>query len=112
MDLTSPAADALYGYGGNVSVPEYHDEVPAGETELGDGVEVMATDGVVGEVAGAAVDPEDHRLTHVLLKEGHLWHRKEVAIAIDAVAEIEADEIKVRLSKNELRELPPIEAGG
>ena len=37
---------------------------------------VHALDGEIGRVQGLLVDPDDHRVTHVLLEEGHLWGRK------------------------------------
>ena len=49
------------------------------------GEHVHATDGHIGKVQGLVIDPKSHRVTHVLLQEGHLWGRKEVAIPISAV---------------------------
>jgi hypothetical protein len=43
----------------------------------------------------------------VLLQEGHLWGRKEVAIPIGAVTSVEAG-IQVNLSKHEVENLPPV----
>jgi len=42
-------------------------------------------------VEGFVVDPADNKVTHVLLQEGHMWGRKEVAIPVSAVASIDAD---------------------
>ena len=46
---------------------------------------VHATDGEIGKVEGLVVEPAHGHVTHVLLQEGHLWGRKEVAIPIGAV---------------------------
>jgi hypothetical protein len=35
------------------------------------------------------IDPSDHRVTHVLLDEGHLWGEKRVAIPIGAVTRVD-----------------------
>ena len=49
-------------------------------------------------------------MTHVLLQEGHLWGRKEVAIPIGSVTSID-DGIRLGISKQEVQDLPPVELG-
>jgi hypothetical protein len=44
----------------------------------------------------------------VLLQEGHLWGRKEVAIPISAVAST-TDGIQLKLAKQEVQDLPPVD---
>jgi sporulation protein YlmC with PRC-barrel domain len=83
-----------------------HDAVPLGETELLPGEHVHALDGEVGRVQGFVIDPDDHQVTHVLLQEGHLWGRKEVAIPVSAVAGID-DGIRLNISKKDVQDLPP-----
>ena len=82
------------------------DIVPLGEAEVGPGEHVHALDGEIGRVQGFLVDPGDHRLTHVLLQEGHLWGRKEVAIPVSAVTGVE-DGIRLNLTKKQVEDLPP-----
>jgi hypothetical protein len=50
----------------------------------------------------------------VLLKEGHLWGRKQVAIPISAVTLSGAEGIALKISKDDVRDLPevPIDATG
>jgi sporulation protein YlmC with PRC-barrel domain len=85
-----------------------HDAVPLGEAELCPGERVHALDGEVGQVQGFIADPDDHRLTHVLLKEGHIWGRKEVAIPISAVTAID-EGIRLNLTKKQVEDLPPVD---
>ena len=47
-------------------------------------------------------------MTHVLLQEGHLWGRKEVAIPIAAVAGT-SDGIRLKIAKQEVQDLPPVD---
>jgi hypothetical protein len=56
--------------------------VPLGETDVERHESVHAVDGEIGRVEGFVVDPADNRVTHVLLQEGHMWGRKEVAIPV------------------------------
>jgi hypothetical protein len=58
---------------------------------------------LVGDLARA-----DHRVTHVLLDEGHRWGRKRVAIPIGAVRDVD-DGVRLTLAKDEVRDLPPVE---
>jgi hypothetical protein len=47
-------------------------------------------------------------VTHILLEEGHLWGRKEVAIPISAVTSVESG-IELNLSKQEVESLPQVD---
>jgi len=85
------------------------DRVPGGEVELRRGDHVHATDGDIGQIQGLVIDPEGHRVTHVLLQEGHLWGRRQLAIPIAAVKEVSADGVQLVLSRDEVRDLPPVE---
>lgn len=84
------------------------DRVPAGEVEVRRGEHVHAKDGAIGRVQGLVVDPVDHHVTHVLLDEGHLWGQKRVAIPISAVTGVD-DGVRLNLTKNEVRGLPPVD---
>jgi hypothetical protein len=56
------------------------DSVPSGEVDIRRDLTACATDGEIGQVQGLVVEPGGHQVTHVLLREGHMWGRKEVAI--------------------------------
>ncbi|HWG73377.1 MAG TPA: PRC-barrel domain-containing protein [Acidimicrobiales bacterium] len=96
---------------GMADVPQAvtHDTVPSGEVAVRRGEQVHATDGDIGQVQGLVIDPRDHRVTHVLLQEGHLWGRKQVAIPIGAVTRLGSGGIGVNLSKQEVQDLPPVD---
>jgi len=107
--------DALAPIGGGFEdlghVPErrrtfVEDVIPMGEDQVGPGDQVHAVDGEIGRVRGFLVNPDDHRVTHVLLKEGHLWGRKEVAIPMTAVTGVETG-IRLNLTKEQVGDLPP-----
>jgi hypothetical protein len=82
------------------------DVVPVGEEEVRPGDRVHALDGEIGQVHGFLVDP-DHQVTHVLLREGHFWGRREVAIPISAVTGAEGG-IRLNLTKQQIENLPPV----
>jgi uncharacterized protein YrrD len=85
------------------------DRVPLGEVEISRGDAVHAKDGEIGAVHGLVIDPADHRVTHVILQEGHLWGRKQVAIPIGVVSRLGESLIRVDLTKDEIGALPPVE---
>ena len=82
------------------------DTVPPGEVDVRRGDTVHATDGDIGRVAGLVIDPRGGHVTHVLLQEGHLWGRREVAIPIGAVAST-VDGIRLTIARQEVQDLPP-----
>ena len=90
----------------HASRTDVQDVVPLGETEVGRGEHVHALDGEIGQVEGFLVDPGDHRVTHVLLQEGHFWGRKEVAIPMSAVTGVE-NGIRLNMTKKQIEDLPP-----
>jgi len=89
--------------------PIIEDRVPTGEVEVFRGEDVHATDGNIGRVQGLVIHPKDHHVTHVLLEEGHLWGKKEIAIPISAVKDVAADGVRLNLTKDEVRDLPPVD---
>jgi hypothetical protein len=49
----------------------------------------------------------DDKVTHILLEEGHLWGRRQVAIPVSAVASIE-DGIRLNITKRQVEDLSPL----
>ena len=82
------------------------DVVPLGETDVERGEPVHAVDGEIGRVEGLLVNPDNHRVTHVLLQEGHLWGRKKVSIPVSAVTGVE-NGIQLSLTRKQVEDLPP-----
>ncbi|HUC21338.1 MAG TPA: hypothetical protein VMA73_01395 [Streptosporangiaceae bacterium] len=85
-----------------------HDAVPLDEVEIRRGDHVHATDGSIGRVQGLVIEPANRHVTHVLLQEGHLWGRKQVAIPIRAVSAVEPEGIRLNISRSEVEDLPPV----
>jgi sporulation protein YlmC with PRC-barrel domain len=83
------------------------DTIPLGEVEVRRGEPVHATDGAIGHVEGLVINPGNYHVTHVLLQEGHLWGRKEVAIPVSAVTGVEGG-IQLSMTKQDVEDLPPV----
>ena len=84
------------------------DTLPPGEVGVRRGEPVHASDGEIGKVEGLVVEPAHGHVTHVLLQEGHLWGRKQVAIPIGAVVRL-GEAIAVNLTKREIEDLPAVD---
>ena len=91
---------------GEVPQPITYDTIPSGEVEVRRGEPVHATDGAIGRIKGLVFDSGRHRVTDVLVEEGHLWSRMEIAVPISAVATIR-NGIWLNIAKDEVRRLPP-----
>jgi hypothetical protein len=96
-----------FGWGWGEDVLAY-EAIPSGEVTIRRGDPVQATDGDIGRVAGLVIGTPAGEVTHILLQEGHLWGKKDVAIPIHSVERV-AGVVEVALSKQELRDLPAID---
>jgi sporulation protein YlmC with PRC-barrel domain len=117
-----PGSEGIYGYdadqallwpyfGANTSLPVTADALPVGEVAIQRDDEVHATDGRIGHVEGLVVDGRNHHATHLLLKEGHLFGPKEVAIPIGSVASVGDGQVRLSISKQAVHELPAVDIG-
>jgi hypothetical protein len=86
-----------------------YDRIPVGEVDMRRNDQVHASDGNIGKVQGLVIDPADHHVTHVLLQEGHLWGKRDVAIPISAVSEVTGDGVRLSMTKDQVRDLPSVE---
>lgn len=110
MAAVTIGGDSIDAHGAPQPQLVSYERVPVGEVQIRRGEPVHAADGDIGQVRGLVVDPQDNQVTHVLLEEGHLWGKKDVAIPIGAVTGT-ADGIELNLTKDAIRDLPAIEIG-
>jgi hypothetical protein len=89
--------------------PVTYEALPFAEVAVHGGEHVHATDGDIGQVRGLVIDPGSHQVTHVLLREGHVFGRKEVAIPIGAVTGVGEDGIRLNITKQQVQGLPPVD---
>lgn len=103
LGVSTGAGAMAMGLGGTPEQVSY-DRVPEGTVELCGGEHVFATDGPVGRVRGVVAEAPEHRLTHLLLDEGHLWGHKRVALPAASITGFEGG-VHVGLTKEEVRDL-------
>ena len=99
-----PAADG--GAIPQIREQETIDVVPQGEVEEHRGEHVHATDGDIGHLRAVRIDPGSRQVTHVLIREGQVWDRKDVAIPAAQVAGFD-DGIRLSITRQQVRDLPP-----
>ena len=64
---------------------------------------------MVGRVDEFLVDPEnDDHITHIVLREGHLWGQKDVTIPISDIERIKENTVYLKIDKRKIEALPTI----
>ena len=89
-------------------VPLEHEHIPAGEVVIRRGTPVKARDGQVGKVDEFLVDPENDVITHLVLREGHLWGKKDVTIPVSEIDKITDEAVRLKLDKDAIATLPSV----
>ncbi len=84
-----------------------HEAVPEGRVSVNKGAKVHATDGHVGRVDEFLVQGKSGLITHLVMVEGHLWGKKEIAIPVSEIDHYEEDgDIQLKLTKDQVENLP------
>jgi sporulation protein YlmC with PRC-barrel domain len=82
--------------------------VPPGELAVRRGDPVYATDGHVGEVGEFVVDSESGHISHVVLKKGHLWGKREVTLGMSLIDKVEEGGVYLNIDKKGVEALPAV----
>jgi sporulation protein YlmC with PRC-barrel domain len=85
------------------------EHIPAGELALSRGMAVKSKGSKkVGQVDGLVVDPDSGEITHLLMREGHLWGKKDVALPVSAIDFLDADTVYLKLDNAAVKDLPTV----
>jgi hypothetical protein len=84
------------------------EEIPSNELSIRRGAGVEATDGAVGRVDEFLMNPDNDHITHLVLREDHLWGQKDVTIPVSQIDHYEADTVYLKLGKRGIEALPAI----
>jgi sporulation protein YlmC with PRC-barrel domain len=93
---------------GEELMPVEFERVPAGELAVHRGASVHASDGHVGWVDEFLVNVTDGHISHLVLREGHLWGRKDVTIPVSEIDCFEQDIVYLKLNKASIEALPAV----
>lgn len=83
-------------------------QVPVGELSVYSGMEVEATDGKIGKLDELILDPDSGEITHIQMREGHLWGKKDVAIPYADIDFTDGDTVYLNLDKKAVKALPAV----
>jgi|SRR5271157_1401231 len=89
-----------------VQVPVEHQQIPPGELAVRRGTRVEAKDGYIGHVDEFVVNPKNGHITHLVMREGHLWGQKDVIIPLSAMGDTREDTVFLKLNKHQIESLP------
>jgi sporulation protein YlmC with PRC-barrel domain len=81
--------------------------LPSGHMTVRGDQHVHSTDGEIGKIRAVMVDTGSGRVSHILLQEGHLWGKREVAIPWGSVTSLEGG-VHLSLTSEAIKELPPV----
>jgi sporulation protein YlmC with PRC-barrel domain len=90
--------DFSFAGGGSSEMVEV-EAIPESELAVRHGIPVEATDGKAGEVDGFTIDPETRRITHLVLREGHLFSKKDVEIPVNEIDRIGEAAVHLNIPK-------------
>ena len=72
------------------------------------GARVLATDGEVGKIDELVIDPETHRVTHLVLRQHFLFNKWIVTIPVSEIEKADLDTVFLKIDKNSVETLPSI----
>jgi sporulation protein YlmC with PRC-barrel domain len=84
------------------------EQIPSGERAIHSGAYVEATDGGVGQVEEFLIDPATGRITHLVLRKGHLWGKRDVTIPVKQIDRVEDDVVYLKLDRAAIEQLPSV----
>ena len=80
--------------------------IPPGKIAVRQGARVEATDGQVGRLDEFLVDPVTVQVTHLVMREGHLWGQRDVTIPVTEIDRLGEKTIYLKLNKDQVEALP------
>jgi sporulation protein YlmC with PRC-barrel domain len=72
------------------------------------GAMVLATDGEVGKIDELVIDPETHRVTHLVLRQHFLLNKWIVTIPVSDIERAEVDTVFLKIGKKAVEALPSV----
>ncbi|BBO93097.1 PRC-barrel domain-containing protein [Desulfosarcina ovata] len=98
----------LWPYGAHGKPQELENEThfPPGEVLIRRGSRVNATDGKIGKVDELLINPLNDQISHIIMREGHLWGHKDVTIPVSKIEKIADGVVHLKLDKQTAATLP------
>lgn len=82
------------------------EQVPDNGVAVHVGAHVDATDGRVGTVDQFIIDRSTSVITHIVLRHGHLWGKREISVPVRDIDHVQDDIVYLKLDKAAIEDLP------
>jgi hypothetical protein len=82
------------------------EDIPQDEIAVHQGAHVEAIDGRIGRLDEFLVDPVTEHVTHLIMREGHLWGQRDVTIPVSEIDHLEENTVYLKLTKDQVGALP------
>ncbi|MGB8212536.1 MAG: hypothetical protein WCE68_03150 [Anaerolineales bacterium] len=89
-------------------IPLELENTPNGEQAVRRGARVEASDGYLGQVEELLVNSKNMHVTHLVVREKHLWRNRDVAIPVSEIDHVDEDSVALKLDRKGIKELPAV----
>jgi hypothetical protein len=93
---------------GSMPGDQEHRSIPPGDLAVRRGSRVEAINGPVGTVNEFVVDSADNGITHLVLRKGHPWGQRDVAIPVSEIECVRENVVYLRLNKLRIGVMPQV----
>ncbi len=114
-DLRRTAAESDANYWPYLTAEDNYQEmygqveyIPHHELAIHRGAQVQASNGHIGSVDEFIVSPTNNHISHLVLRAGHLWGKKDITIPVSNIDRIENDIVYLNMKKEDVQTLPSI----
>jgi sporulation protein YlmC with PRC-barrel domain len=88
-----------------------HESISSERIAVRQRARVEATDGHVGRIDEFIMDPVSKHATHIVIREGHLWGERDVAVPFSEIDHLEEATIYLKLDRGQVEALPSLPDG-
>ena len=89
-------------------LPAQHGHIPAQKTVVWGSPYVFATDGKVGVLDQLIIEPDNHRITDLLIRVGYFWGYQDIDIPLAQIKNIKEDSVYLKLNMATIKSFPTI----
>lgn len=94
---------------GNASVEVSREVIPKGEMKVKKGMTVLDNSGKkVGKIDEFIVERESEHITHIVMRTGHVFGKKEVAVPSISIEKYGDENINLTIDQEEINSLPEV----
>ncbi len=80
-------------------------QIPLGEIAVPQATRIQATDGFLGTMAGLRIEPTSRQISHLLMNRGLPWNRRQIAVPIQQIDQVNDNIVYLRIDKHTVDEL-------